>query len=75
MCGDTHGDEHDQEIDPHREVGQPSEFLQRSDLAEKETGQGPDETTDGVAQLELRGFRESFSVRDDDDADTAYELN
>ena len=51
--GDTHGDKHDQEIDPDGEIGEPSEFLQRSDLAQKEAGEGPDETADRVAQLEF----------------------
>lgn len=71
MCGDTHGDEHDQEIDPDSEIGQPCEFLQRSDLAYQETGQRPDETADGIAQFEFRDLRESFAVGYYEDCNTA----
>ena len=57
MCGDAHGNEHDQEVDPNCKVGKPSKFLQRPDLAYEKTGQRPDQTADGVAQLELGDFR------------------
>lgn len=75
MCCNTHGDEHDEEVDPHGTIGEPTEFLKRPDLANEETCERPHETADGVAKLELRGFRERFSIGDDNDRNVANELN
>ena len=75
MCCNAHGDEHDEQIDPHGKVGEPAEFLERSDLAYKEACESPDQAANGVAQLELRGFRKSFTIGDDDDGHIAEQLD
>lgn len=75
MCGDAHGDEHDEEVDPYGGVGQPSKFLQRAHLPDDEPDERPDKTADGVAEFKLGDFGQGFAAGDDDEADGADELD
>lgn len=75
MRGGAHCDEHDRQVDEHCHVRQPTEFLQGSNLAEDESGQGPDQAANGIAQLELDRFRQRLAVGDDDGPDVANELD
>ena len=75
MGDEAHGQEDDEQVDPDGEVGEPAEFLQRANLTEEEAGQGPDETADGVAQLELRRFGQRLAVGNDDDGHAAQQLD
>lgn len=75
MGGCTHGDEHDDQVDEHGQVGQPAELLQSADLAQEEAGQRPDETADGVAELELGCLGQGLAVGDDDDGHVAEKLD
>lgn len=75
MCGNSHSDEDDEEVDPDGRICKPSKFLQRANLAKKEACKCPDEAADGITQLEFRYFRQSLAVGDDDESDTAKQLD
>lgn len=75
VSGAAHGDEHASQVEPHCDVGQPTEFLQSTDLAEDEASQGPDQAADDVAELELGGLRQSLAVGDNDQTDIQEQLN
>ena len=75
MRNKTHREEDDEEVKPDCKIGKPAELLESSNLAKEEAGKGPNETADGVTELKLRGFRESFAIGDDDDGNVANQLD
>ena len=58
----THSDKHADKIQPDGAVSEPSEFLERADLADDEANNGPDETAHDEANTEFGGLRKSFAV-------------
>jgi len=70
----AHGDEHDEEIEENGKVGQDSEFLECSHLADGKASDSPDETADGIAESELRDLRNGLAVTDDDVSNAEEQL-
>ena len=75
VCDDTHRDEHDEQVHPDGRVREPAVFGESSHLTNEETNDGPDQTANGVAKLELRYLGNGLSITDHDQADTADQLD
>lgn len=75
MRGNNHGEDHDEDVHEDCYVGQPSEFLQCSDLAEKHAGHYEDDDADDVAELEFGDDGQSQAVRDCDQGNGQDQLD
>jgi hypothetical protein len=71
---DHHYHDHDQDIQPDGEVGNPAKLLQCPHLAEHHTQHRPDETADDVADVTV-DLVEPLAVTDDDDSHETEQLN
>jgi hypothetical protein len=60
----THGDEHNEQIDPDGEVCQEAELLESTDLTEEEASNGPNNNANGIAEPKLANLRKRFTVAD-----------
>ena len=70
----AHGDGHERQIGPDSGVGKPSKLLQGANLADSEAANGPTQTADGIAELELGNLGNGLSITDDDQSNGAEEL-
>jgi hypothetical protein len=57
--GHNHCEDHDEDVHEYSDIGQPSEFLQCSDLAEEHAGDHEDDDANDVAELEFGDDGES----------------
>lgn len=53
----------------------PAELLERADLANQETSNGPDQAANSIAELEFGYLGQGLTVGDDDNADIAEKLD
>lgn len=63
---DSHGDEDDEQVEPHGEVGHPPVGLEGSDLGQEEADNDEENGADDIAQLELGDLRDVLTELDRD---------
>lgn len=75
ILGDTdHGHEHDNDIQPYVNVGEPRKVAQGANLSAESTKDGEEDVQGDVAELELYEGGKRLAVTDDEERDVEHEL-